>query len=109
MLMEVFRHCPEGVVITIPGGRVLHANPAACAMFGAAEDELRRLSGESTDKTESSLWRSALAEPSGHDRVQAIVPTGRVDGTRFLAQITSTTFNRADGEPRSFIFVRDVT
>jgi PAS domain S-box-containing protein len=37
----LFENSMDAVLLTIPDGRIVAANPAACAMFGMTEAELR--------------------------------------------------------------------
>jgi PAS domain-containing protein len=41
-LEAIFRFSMDGVVVTIPDGRILAANRAACEMLGLTEDEILR-------------------------------------------------------------------
>ena len=40
---SVFDHSFDGILLTVPDGRILAANPAACRMFGRSEEEICRL------------------------------------------------------------------
>ena len=37
VVQAVFDHILDGVLVTVPDGRILAANPAACAILGALE------------------------------------------------------------------------
>ncbi|HTZ87695.1 MAG TPA: PAS domain-containing protein, partial [Solirubrobacteraceae bacterium] len=48
----LYDNSPDGVLFTIPDGRVLAANPAACEILGRSEEEIR------------ALGRQGLADPT---------------------------------------------
>ncbi len=102
----LFDQCPDGVVLVDVKGRVLAANPAACAMLRMSEVELGR------------AGRSGIIDPADRDRAEAAglqeEATGRShldllfrrgDGTRFVAAVNSA----AIGDGRSWMLFRDVT
>ncbi len=110
LLAEVFRHSPEAVFIGMPDGRILYANPAACALFDVSEDELCRLGRQGISNEEDPAWRAALEERAWDGQVRALLPMFRADGTALLAEVTSAIFARpGDGELTSCVIVRDVT
>jgi len=39
----LFESSPNAVMLTLTNGRIVAANPAACAMFGMSEGEIRKL------------------------------------------------------------------
>jgi len=39
-LRALFEHSIDGILLTIPDGQILAANPAACALLGRTESEL---------------------------------------------------------------------
>ena len=104
-----FEHSVDGVLFTVPDGRVLAANPAACELLGASEEEICRLGRLGfSDPTEPS-WRAALDERERNGRATAVVPMTRLDGTRFVAELSSNTFTTPEGETRSCVIFRDAT
>ena len=40
---SLFENSLDAILLTIPDGRILRANPAACQMFGMTEEEIRRV------------------------------------------------------------------
>jgi PAS domain S-box-containing protein len=105
---SLFETSPIAVLMTVPDGRVLAANPAACAMFGMSEAEICR------------AGRKGLVDP-GDPRMAAVLEqrqrTGRVvaaeltciraNNQRFLAELDTVI---VPGSPnRSFVMLRDIT
>ncbi|MCY2687541.1 PAS domain S-box protein [Salinimicrobium sp. TH3] len=104
-----FENSLDAVMVTIPDGKILAANPSACRMFQMSEKEL------------CSVGRSAVTD-SGDPRLTAALDirrqTGttsaeltfvRKDGTKFPGEITSSIFKDPDGNSRSSMIIRDIT
>jgi GAF domain-containing protein len=78
-------------------------------MFGATEDELRRVGRHGLSGPDHPAWRSHLAERRRKGSVRGIVPMFRLDGTPLLIEASSGSFVGPDGCQRTFVIVRDVT
>ena len=102
-------HSVDGVFITVPDGRILYANPAACALLGATEEEILRKGRQGFSPAGDPRWERALDERARTGRTKFTAPMVRRDGSRFLADVTSSIFTEADGELRSIVIIRDVT
>jgi PAS domain S-box-containing protein len=110
-----FDHGVDAVIIGTPDGRILAANPAACAMFGMSEAELR-MAGRSAILDESDpRWivardvRSAQVEQEGIGRVQAEMTLRRADGSTFEADTRSTEYVLSGGRRRICVTLHDVS
>lgn len=82
-------------------GRILGANPAACALFGAAEQDLCGRPRASLFDSDDPRAAAVLARPPSADR--AAVRFVRADGARFEGEIRSAALARG----RALDFVRD--
>ena len=102
-------HSLDGVFITVPDGRILYANPSACAMLGATSEEIIRRGRQGFTPVGDPRWERALDERARTGRTKLVAPMIRRDGSRFLAELTSSMFTEADGELRTIVIVRDVT
>lgn len=102
-------HSSDGVLITIPDGRVLYANPSACAMLGATAEEIIARGRQGFTPVGDPRWERGLDERARTGRTQLVAPMIRRDGSRFLAEVTSSIFTESDGELRSIVIMRDVT
>ena len=105
----IVRHSIDGVLFTMPDGRVLAANPAACAILRLSEAEICRLGRAglvdmSDPRTRAFIRQRAV---TGSARGEATMRRG--DGELFTADISSTIFTGAHGEPRASVIFRDVT
>src|SRR5690348_7471495 len=110
---EIYRaaveHSSDGVLITIPDGRVLYANPSACAMLGATAEEIVARGRQGFTPVGDPRWERGLDERARTGRTKLVAPMVRRDGSRFLAEVTSSIFTESDGELRSIVIMRDVT
>ena len=66
----MFEHSSEGVLFSLPDGRITAANPAAGAMLGLAPDEICRLGHAGIFDQEDPRWKlgGRRAGPDGVDR-----------------------------------------
>lgn len=102
-------HSLDGILITVPDGRILHANPAACAMLGATAEEIMLRGRQGFSPVGDPRWESALVERARTGRVRLVAPMIRRDGSRFLADVSSAIFTTSGGELRTIVIIRDVT
>ncbi|MEK9950870.1 MAG: EAL domain-containing protein [Curvibacter sp.] len=106
---KLFDNTMDGVLQTRPGGEVLAANAAACAMLGLSEEEIcRRGRGGLLDLDDPRLpelldTRLRLGHARGELRMQ------RGDGTLFEVELTSALYRDHAGQWLSSIVFRDIT
>jgi PAS domain S-box-containing protein len=105
----LFENSTEAILLTSPDGQVFDANPAACTMFSRTVAEI------------SAAGRSGLIDPSDTRLAPALEERRRTgkftgelaylrrNGTPFPVEIVSTIFPDQKGQPRSSIFIRDIT
>jgi PAS domain S-box-containing protein len=108
LLAQVFEHCPDGILIGPPDGRIWYANPAACAIFEASEDDLRRLGRSGITVSEDAAWDGAAVDHAGEGWVRSTQPMVRADGSRFLGEAASACLATILG-PLDCSILRDVT
>jgi PAS domain S-box-containing protein len=109
LVQAVFDHSLDGVLVTVPDGRILAANPAACAILGASEADICRQGRQGFSDEADPRWQQALEERRDTGRTQAVVPMVRADGAPFYAELSSAVFAGACGEERTIVILRDVT
>jgi diguanylate cyclase (GGDEF)-like protein/PAS domain S-box-containing protein len=105
----IYRHSMDGVLFTVPDGRILAANPAACAILRLSEVEICRLGRAGLLLADDPVTRQAVEERARTGRVRAEIPMRRGTGEVFVADMSSVVFLTADGEPRACVIFRDVT
>jgi diguanylate cyclase (GGDEF)-like protein/PAS domain S-box-containing protein len=99
------------VIFTDPQtGEILAANPAACELVGASEEELCRLGRDGIrDPDDDARWDAALAEQARRGSVEAELSFRRVDGSTFVAEVDGSVFTDGAGAVRACAMLRDVT
>lgn len=99
----------DAVLLTMPDGRILSANAAACEMFGRTEAEIiaagRAGLVDATDSQLSALLnrREATGKAQGELRML------RRDRTPFSAEVSSVVYTNPHGERCTGIVIRDIT
>ncbi|GFO70059.1 hypothetical protein GMLC_36380 [Geomonas limicola] len=102
----LFENNMDAVFLTIPDGRVIAANPAACTMFGWTEEELCRIGRAGVMDLKDPRLPEALAQRALQGRYQCELTCVRRDGTKFDAEVGSVILNE---ENQSFVIIRDIT
>ncbi len=105
----IYRHSLDAVMFTVPDGRILAANPAACELLGLSEDEILRRGRQGLVDPTDNRWAGAVAERSQRGHVRAELRFRRADGTTFVGDLSSAVFTTAGGEERACVIFRDVT
>ena len=82
----------DAVLLTVPDGRILAANEAACRMFGWSEEELVRIGRRGVIDTSDSRLVPALEERDRTGKFRGELTFVRNDGTIFEGEISSALF-----------------
>jgi len=105
----VFEASSDGVLIITLDGRIVEANPAACALYGYTHEEMVHMSGEGLVQPD---YRSRYVEMLSHIRRGESYSTGgvdrRKDGSTLHVEVHGSRFIYG-GEPHLLAIVRDVT
>ena len=109
IMVRTVNHCLDAVIISHPNGGIVFANPAACVMFRASQQELRRLDHYALMDKEDQATRDVLAELTSRRQVRALVPLARTDSSWFLAAIAAATFPVESGGELICTVLRDAT
>ncbi len=105
----LFENSIDAVLLTVPDGRVLAANPEACRIFGRTEEEICSVGRAGlVDLTDPRLSKG-LAEREHTGRVRGEVTFIRKDGTRFPGEVSSVIFKDRDGNAKTSMVIRDIT
>lgn len=99
----------DAIMLTIPDGQILSANPAACRMFGRSEDELKQLGRVGVADTTDPRLGSALAERAETGRFSGELTFLRNNGEKFPAEISTSIFKDGSGRIKSGIIIRDIS
>ena len=106
---RLFENSLDAVLLTIPDGRILSANPAACRMFGKTEEEICALGREALVDTNDPSLIKLLEERARNGRAAGELTFVRKDGSRFPGEVSSVIFKDAAGSLRSSMIIRDIT
>ncbi len=104
----VFEHSPAGMLLTRPDGSILAANPAACAMLGRTEEEIR-VEGRAGVVVQGPILEAFLVERRRNGHARGVITLRRKDGTTFLADVASTMFGSAPDDLWTSMMFQDVT
>jgi PAS domain S-box-containing protein len=96
----------DAVFLTISDGRIVAANPAACAMFGMTEDELCAAGRAGICDPADPRWSAFLEERKRVGKARGELRHKRKDGSTFVGDVSSVILE--DGQS-SFVIVRDIT
>ena len=88
---------------------ILSANPAACAMFGRSEAELRRIGRAGVMDLTDPRLAEALARRARTGKFAGELRFVRADGTVFPGEIASNVYTDHAGEQRTSMVIRDLT
>lgn len=105
----MFEHSPDAVFLTRPDGAIEAANPAARAMLGMSEAEIRASGRDGILDSGAPELERMLAERERTGHTRGVLQIRRADGSAFPAEVTSARFQDAEGHPRSFVIARDIS
>lgn len=105
----LYENSPDGVLFTVPDGRVLAANPAACQILRRTEAEICSLGRQGLADLSDERWPPILAERARAGHARGIARMLRGDGTAIDVEMSARIFNDAAGKERTCTIIRDVT
>jgi PAS domain S-box-containing protein len=103
---SVFENSMDAVFLTRPDGRIVAANPAACAMFGMTEAELCAVGRDGIRDAADLNWAAFLEERQKAGKARGELRYKRKDGSTFVGDASSVILE--DGQS-SFVIIRDIT
>ena len=105
----LYENNPDGVLFTVPDGRILAANPAACRILGRSETEIRRIGRQGLADETDERWNAMLADRGRTGHVEGVGRMVCGDGRLIEVEIGAQVFRDAAGAERACIILRDVT
>ena len=100
---------PDAILITVPDGRILAANPAACRMFQRTEEEIRQIGRNGVMDAADERLAVALEERITTGKMSAELTCIRKDGERFPVELNSSVFKDLNGNDRTSIVIREIS
>jgi PAS domain S-box-containing protein len=104
----LFENSLDAILLTVPDGRILKANPAACTIFGRTEEELIQLGRSGVIDTTDPRLPGALEERARTGKFRGELNFLRKGGTKFPTEITSVLFKDRFGNQRTSMIIRDI-
>ena len=106
---SLFENSMDAILLTIPDGRIIDANPAACRMFGRTREEIIAVGRSGVVDTTDPRLPILLEERARTGKFSGELIHLRKDGTRFPAELTTSVFIDHDGNAKTSMIIRDVT
>ena len=106
---SLFDNSIDAVLLTVPDGKIMAANPEACRIFGRTEEEICRIGRAGLiDPTDPRL-AAALEERVRTGQFRGELTFIRKDGTSFPGEISTAIFRDYDGNSKTSMIIRDIT
>jgi len=104
-----YENSMAGILLTAPDGRILNANPSACAILGMSEKEICRLGRGGIVDVSDPLVGKFLKQRERTGKARGEMTMIRSDGTRFPVEVGSALFDYQNGEKRTCLIFEDIT
>ncbi len=99
----------DGILLSDPGNAILEANPAACKLFNATEQEICALSVSQILNFGGPQLKIMLEERNRTGKFTGELNIVLRDGTPISIDLSSGLFKDANNTERSFIIVKNIT
>lgn len=103
----LYENSLDGFMLTVPDGRVVSVNPAACRMLKRTEEEILRCGRGDLVLADDRLAR-LLAERARTGQTRGELTMIRGDGSHLEVELASIVFATEEG-PRTSMAIRDIT
>ncbi len=104
-----FENILDAVLLTIPDGTILAANPAAEELFGYTEEEICKIGRNGlVDKDDPNL-PILVKERIRTGKAKGEITFIRKDGTKFPGEMSTSIFKDDNGDKRTSMVIRDIT
>lgn len=105
----LFLEAPDAIFATAPGGQIIAANPASCAMFGWTEPELQAMGRSPLLDPSDPRLEDALKQRDRTGQFRGELRFVRKNGETFEGELFSSEFSDQGGPSRSTVIVRETT
>ena len=99
----------DAILLTVPDGRILSANPAACRLFEQTEKEIQKIGRSGIMDTSDPRLPLALEQRTRTGRFRGELNCIRKNGQIFPAELSSSVFIDKKGDSKTCIIIRDIT
>ena len=106
---SLFENSMDAVLLTIPDGSILAANPAAEEMFGYSEEEICKLGRNRLVDTADPRLTEGLKEREHMGEFKGELTFIRSDGSKFEGDVSTSIFKDKNSNERTVMIIRDIT
>lgn len=106
---SIFENSMDAVLLTLPSGEILAANPAACELFGMTELELNTCGRKGIVDYKDPELPKLIHERSLKGHWKGKITHIKKDGTRFIAETSSVMFLDAHNVSKCIVTIKDIT
>ncbi|WP_423819135.1 PAS domain S-box protein [Salinimicrobium sp. TIG7-5_MAKvit] len=107
---SIFENSIDAVLFTLPGGRILAANPSACKMFQRTSDELSGLGLRGIIEEENAILKELLEPKSSEAGFVGEMILKRKNGDTFPADVFSAvSFHETENARTAIVIIRDIS
>jgi len=105
----LFENSLDGIMLTVPDGAILDANPAACRIMGRTREEILREGRQGLMDTSDPRLAVLVEERKRTGKTHGELTARRKDGTLFPVEISSVVFDNSEGNARTCLIIRDIS
>ncbi len=105
---ELFDNSMDGILLTRPNGQILHANTAACKMFGMTEKELCAAGRDGVTDPSDMRLPNLLDQRKRFGKARGEITFVRKNGENFPAEITTSVYTDTDGLEKTSLIIHDI-
>lgn len=106
---SLFDHSLDGVLLTMPSGEILAANPTMCRMLHRTEEEICRLGRSGVVDPDDSRPQRIIEERRRTGSARGEINLLRADGIKVPVEMSSTIFTDRSGRVLTSMSVHDLT
>jgi PAS domain S-box-containing protein len=99
----------DAILLTVPDGRILEANAAACKIFRMTPEEICHAGRADLVDMDDPRLAPLIEERIRTGKAKGEITCKRKDGSLFPAEISSMIFTDANGEERTSMTISDIT
>ncbi len=105
----LFNTSPDGILLTVPEGPILAANPAACQILGRSEADLRSTGRVGVVDTQDPRFPQMLRTRAEKGFFHGELTFLRKNGERFPCEISTAIYKNRYGQEESTVILRDIS
>lgn len=104
---SLFENSMDAILLVLLDGTISAANPAACALFGMTEEEMRRAPRFGLIDPQDTRIEDYLRQRNETGKSRSELILFRKDGTKFVGDVSASVL--PGDPPRAFVMIRDVS